>query len=78
MVNAPQLLSDKFNVLVVEVCLSLACRRSGFNLIADCDFLCFTINRFANMNVHVHVYYSTVQGRPSQLMDSQFILKRNH
>ena len=29
-----------------------------------------TINRFANINVHV--YYSTVRGRLSQLLDSQF------
>ena len=44
-------------------------RRLGFN----CElrvFLHFAINRFANINVHV--YYSTVRGRPSQLLDSQF------
>ena len=43
--------------------------RSDFN----CElrvFLRFAINRFANINMHV--YYSTVRGRPSQLLDSQF------
>ena len=55
----------------------MAYRRSDFNceyLIANnCElqvFLRFAINRFANINVHV--YYSTVRDRPSQLLDSQF------
>ena len=42
--------------------LPLYYRRLGIN----CElrvFLCFAINRFANINVHV--YYSTVWGRPS-------------
>ena len=47
-------------------------RRKVFNceylLIANCEFLStFAINRFANMNVHV--YYNTVWGQPSQLLD---------
>ena len=33
-------------------------------------FQCFANNRFANINVQV--YYSTVRGHPSQLLDSQF------
>ena len=53
-------------------------RRSGFNyeyIPTNCElrvFLRFAINgsRFANINVHV--YYSTVRDRPSQLSDSQF------
>ena len=52
---------------------SLVYHRSDFNseylLIANCDFLLrFAINRFANINLHI--YYSTVRGRPSQLLDS--------
>ena len=41
-------------------------------LIANCKCMVpvFAINRFANINVHV--YYNTVWGRPSQLLDSQF------
>ena len=42
-------------------------------VLANCElqvFLRITINRFANINVHV--YYSTVRGCPSQLLDSQF------
>ena len=35
-------------------------------------FVRFAIKRFANINVHV--YYSTVRGRPLQLLDSQFVL----
>ena len=57
-------------------CQLCAYRRSCFNceylLIVNCEFLCmhFAINRFANINMHV--YYSTVRGRLSQLLDSQF------
>ena len=48
----------------------------------NCELRVFpvlAINRFANINVHV--YYNTVWGRPSQLLDSQFgptCLERNH
>ena len=41
--------------------------------IHNCDlrvFKHFAINRFVNVNVHV--YYRTVRGRLSQLLDSQF------
>ena len=34
------------------------------------SFLRLASNRFANINVHV--FYSTVRDRPSQLLDSQF------
>ena len=57
--------------------LSIKYRRLGFNykyvLIANCEFFYVSqllANRFANINVHV--YYSTVRGRLSQLLDSQF------
>ena len=45
-------------VLIVSTHVSINCELRVF--------LCFAINRFANINVHVHVYYSTVRGRPSQ------------
>ena len=42
-------------------------------------FPAFTINRFAKHNMRI--YYNTVQGRPAQLLDSQFsliCLEHNH
>ena len=43
----------------------------GHFLIASiCVFSTFANNRFANINLHV--YYNTVRGRQSQLLDSQF------
>ena len=66
------LMSNYINFNVQFVCISISqkisYRTSGF---INCElrvFLHFTINRFANLNMHA--YYSTVRGRPSQLLDS--------
>ena len=80
--HMPQLGRSHFQVRVliyclldILVCFLLVVYTVGWVLIAsiNCElrvFLRFAIIRFANINVHV--YYSTVQGRPSQLLDSQF------
>ena len=51
-------------------------RRSGCNckylLIANCEFFYISQLLIDLANINVHVYYSTVRGRPSQLLDSQF------